>query len=399
MVADPATGEILAMVGSKDYFDPNIDGNVNVTIAKRQPGSSIKPLNYVTGLMKGYTAATPFVDNKICFPNPGYAPYCPVNYDGKFHGVLSMRYALGNSINIPAVKMLKLNTVPSMIDTADKMGITTFTDPDNYGLSLTLGGGEVMMIDMVQAYGVFANEGYKVDLVHILKVIDPRGKVLEEYKPPKSAIFGKKVIPEDVSFIMSDILADNGARIMEFGENSQLRIPGKVVSAKTGTTNDFRDNWTFGYTPSFVVGVWVGNNDNSPMYSVASGITGAAPIWHDIMAHLLKEKAIETYKRPDDIIVKEVCEITGLVPVAGSPCKTRLEYFVSGTETTLARYTTEKQNVWVNKDTHNPPPTGVTDTNLEIKSENVIKDATGETFCVSCPTPTPSPSPTASPPH
>ncbi|HZQ29539.1 MAG TPA: transglycosylase domain-containing protein, partial [Patescibacteria group bacterium] len=269
MVVKPGTGEILAMVGSKDYFDPNIDGNVNVTIANRQPGSSIKPVNYVTGLMKGYTAATPFVDNKICFPNQGGQEYCPVNYDGKFHGVLSMRYALGNSVNIPAVKMLKLNGIPAMIETANKLGITSFQNPDNYGLSLTLGGGETTMMEMVQAYSVFANEGYKVDLTPILKVTTSNGKVLEEYKPPQSPIFGKKVLPQDVSYIMSDILADNGARVMEFGENSELRIPGKIVSAKTGTTNDFRDNWTFGYTPSYVVGVWVGNNDNSPMYSVA----------------------------------------------------------------------------------------------------------------------------------
>lgn len=399
MVTDPATGEILAMVGSKDYFDTNIDGNVNVTIAKRQPGSSIKPVNYVTGLMKGYTAATPFVDTKTCFPNPGQAPYCPVNYDRKFHGVLSMRYALGNSVNIPAVKMLKLNGVQAMIDTANKMGITSFGNPDQYGLSLTLGGGETTMMQMIQAYGVLANEGYKVDLASILKVTNSQGKVLEEYKPPQSPIFGKKVLPEDVSYIMSDMLSDNSARVMEFGENSELRIPGKIVSVKTGTTNDFRDNWTFGYTPSYVVGVWVGNNDNSPMYSIASGITGAAPIWHDIMTHLLIHKPVETYPRPADIITKEVCQVTGLVPTAGHPCQTRLEYFVSGTENTLARYTTEVQNTWVNKDTQNIPPVGVQDTNLELKQENVITDPTGDRYCLTCPTPTPSPSPSPSPPH
>lgn len=396
MVTNPATGEILAMVGSKDYFDETIDGNVNVALAQRQPGSSIKPVNYAVGLIKGYTAATPFVDNKICFPNPGQAPYCPVNYDGKFHGVLSMRYALGNSINIPAVKMLKLNGIESMIATASAMGISTFEDPRGYGLSLTLGGGEVTMHDMAQTFGVFANQGYRVDLVSILKVTRAGdGKVLQEYKPPKSPIFGKKVLPQGVSFIISDILADNGARVLEFGENSQLKIPSRVVSAKTGTTNDFRDNWTIGYTPSFLVAVWVGNNDNSPMSYLASGITGAAPIWNDIMSYVLKNKAPEPYIQPPDVIRKEVCITTGLLP--DGKCPTRFEYFVRGTENTLTRYIAEKQNIWVNKDTQQPPPPGSDDKNLELKEQTVIKDATGETFCLSCPTPTPSASPSPSP--
>lgn len=392
MVTNPGTGEILAMVGSKDYFDETIDGNVNVTLAQRQPGSSIKPVNYAVGLIKGYNAATPFVDNKICFPNPGQALYCPVNYDGKFHGVLSMRYALGNSINIPAVKMLKLNSIESMIATASAMGISTFKDPRGYGLSLTLGGGEVTMHDMAQTFGVFANQGYRVDLTPILKVTRAGdGKVLEEYKPPKSPIFGKKVLPQGVSFIISDVLADNGARALAFGESSQLRIPGKFVSVKTGTTNDYRDNWTIGYTPSFLVAVWVGNNDNSPMSYLASGITGAAPIWNDIMSHLLKDKGPEPYIQPPDVIRKEVCTMSGLLP--DGKCPTRFEYFVRGTENTLTRYIAEKQNIWVNKDTQQPPPPGTEDKNLELKEQTVVKDATGETFCLSCPTPTPSASP------
>src|SRR6185295_7467556 len=184
MVTNPATGEILAMVGSRGYFDKDIDGNVNVTLALRQPGSSIKPINYAVGLIKGYTAATPFIDEPTCFPNQrGEAPYCPANYDGKWHGVIQMREALGNSINIPAVKMLKVNGVENMIATASAMGITTFTDASRYGLSLTLGGGEVTMLDMVQAYGVFADKGYRIDLHPILKVTDKKGKVLEEYHP------------------------------------------------------------------------------------------------------------------------------------------------------------------------------------------------------------------------
>ncbi|MGH7245449.1 MAG: transglycosylase domain-containing protein, partial [Candidatus Levyibacteriota bacterium] len=276
VVTDPATGEILAMVGSKDYFDTTIDGNVNVAIAHRQPGSSIKPINYVDGLMHGYTAATPFVDQPSCFPNPGKAPYCPVNYDGKWHGLIQMRYALGNSFNIPAVKMLKANGVESMIATASAMGISTFSSAGDYGLSLTLGGGEVSMLDMTTAYGVFANAGYRIDLHPILEVQDRKGNILEQYSPPPSPIFGKKVLPSGDTFIISDILADNGARLADFGGNSALYIPNQFVPVKTGTTNDFRDNWTIGYTPNYVVAVWVGNNDNSPMsQSLASGITGA----------------------------------------------------------------------------------------------------------------------------
>ncbi|MEK7501909.1 MAG: transglycosylase domain-containing protein [Patescibacteria group bacterium] len=295
LVTNPATGEILAMVGSRDYFDTANDGNVNVTLAQRQPGSSIKPINYALGLLNGYTAATPFIDQRVCFPNPGRPPYCPVNYDGKFRGVIQVRQALANSINIPAVKMLKLNGIPAMIATASAMGITTFNDQSRYGLSLTLGGGEVTMLDMATAFGVFANSGYKISLHPILKVIDSKGKVLEEYKPPPSPIFGKKILPEGVAFIISDILSDNQARAMTFGTNSPLRIGNLPVAVKTGTTNDFRDNWTIGYTPSYTVAVWVGNNDNTPMSGLVSGITGAAPIWHNIMANLLEGRPAQPF--------------------------------------------------------------------------------------------------------
>lgn len=395
VVTNPKTGGILAMVGSKDYFDTTIDGNVNVTLASRQPGSSIKPVNYAVGLIKGYTAATPFIDSKICFPNQGGQNYCPVNYDGKFHGIVSMRNALGNSINIPAVKMLKLNGIDAMIATASAMGIDTFKDPSRYGLSLTLGGGEVTMTDMAEAYGVFANGGYRIDLQPILKVQDAKGQILEEYKPPKSPIFGEKALPPGAAFIISDILADNGARTMAFGPNSALRIPGKVVSVKTGTTNDFKDNWTIGYTPSFVVGVWVGNNDNTPMSGLVSGITGAAPIWHNIMTEILKGKPVEVMARPGDVIARQVCVNSGLLPAANGSCPTRLEYFIRGTEP--RRVDPGRQKIWVNKDTKLPPPPGVTDTNLELKEEDIVEDATGEKFCASCPTPTPTPTPTPRP--
>ena len=391
LVTSPATGEILAMVGSKDYFDIEEDGNVNVTLALRQPGSSIKPINYVTGLIKGYNAATPFVDIATCFPNQGQKSYCPVNYDGKWHGVVQMRPSLGNSINISAVKMLKLNGVEAMIATASAMGITTFEDPSRYGLSLTLGGGEVTMTDMATAYGVFANNGYRIDLHPILKITNARGKTIEEYEAPKSPIFGKKVIPSSASYIISHILQDNDARSMEFGTNSELRINNKTVSVKTGTTNDFRDNWTIGYTPSFLVTTWVGNNDNKPMNGLVSGITGAAPIWHKIMSHLLEKMPDEPMQKPSDVIGKNVCSTSGLIPPPdGTPdrCPTRFEYFIQGTEPKMVD--PGRTKVWVDKGTHDLSKKDQTD-NLELKDEIVVTDPTGDRYCLSCPHPTPEP--------
>ncbi|OGH16657.1 MAG: hypothetical protein A3C22_00030 [Candidatus Levybacteria bacterium RIFCSPHIGHO2_02_FULL_37_10] len=390
IVTNPATGEILAMVGSRGYFDTQIDGNVNITLALRQPGSSIKPINYATGLIRGYTGATTFVDQPICFPAFEGKKYCPVNYDGKFNGVMQMRYSLGNSINIPAIKMLKVNGVPAMIATASAMGITTFTEPEKYGLSLTLGGGEVTMLEMAEAYGVFANGGYKINIHPILK-IEKSGKVLDEYRPPSSPIFGKKILPDGVAFIISDILADNNARLLEFGANSALKIANQAVSVKTGTTNDFRDNWTIGYTPDFVVASWVGNNDNTPMNNLASGITGAAPIWHEIMANLLKDIPSHPLTRPPNVIQKKICSISGLIPPPdGTPnrCETRFEYFIKGTEPN--KVDPGIQKVRIDKDTNDLAASNKTD-NVEEKDHIVITDATGERYCVTCPHPNPTP--------
>jgi len=391
LVTNPATGEILAMVGSKDYFDEKIDGNVNITLALRQPGSSIKPINYAVGLIEGYTGATAFADAPICFPTIENKKYCPVNYDGKWNGIIQMRYALGNSINIPAVKMLKLNGVPAMIATASAMGITTFTEPEKYGLSLTLGGGEVTMLEMAQAFGVFANGGYRINLHPILKITDNHGKILDDYTPPPSPIFGKKILPEGVSFIISDILADNNARLLEFGANSSLKIANQTVSAKTGTTNDFRDNWTFGYTPDYVVASWVGNNDNTPMSNIASGITGAAPIWHEIMTYLLKDKTPHPASRPPGVIQKKVCSLSGLLPPPdGTPnrCETRFEYFIKGTEP--YKVDPGLQKVWIDKTTNDLAAPGQTD-NVEERDSIVITDATNQAYCVTCPHPSPLP--------
>lgn len=333
IVLDPKTGEILAMVGSKDYFAKDYDGNVNVTLSLRQPGSATKPINYAVGLQKGYSANSVFMDVKTEFPGGANLPsYIPVNYDGQYHGPVQMRYALGNSFNLPAVKMLALNGVKDVMDLGYRMGLSTWEPTqeniNSVGLSLTLGGREVRLIDLTSAYSVFANKGELVDPVSILKVEDSKGKVLFEYKPPAD---GRKVVDPGISYIISDILADNGARTAAFGSNSVLVISGHRVAVKTGTTDEKRDNWAFGFTPSVVVGVWVGNNDNKPMSPViASGVTGASPIWNKIMTAALKGKSDEWYSQPDDISQVEVDGLMSGKPHNGSP--TRKEYFIKGTE-------------------------------------------------------------------
>jgi 1A family penicillin-binding protein len=313
VVTNPKNGDILAMVGSKDYSDSN-GGNYNVTTAIRQPGSSIKVVTYANALSKGFTAATTIQDNPISFRENGSPAYTPVNYDGRFRGSLTLRQALGNSINIPAVKLLKATGIPSMIELGKEMGITTWNEPEKYGLAITLGSADVRMIDMATVYGTLANQGKRVDLNPVLEVIDSKGNSLE-----KKEIRNKRVMDAGVAFIISDILSDNSARAMEFGTSSPLVIPGYTVAVKTGTTDNKRDNWTIGYTPSYVVSVWVGNNDNSPMDPrLTSGITGAAPIWHSIMSLILSGKNDEKYPAPGNIVQKS--------------CFGRNEYFVKGTE-------------------------------------------------------------------
>lgn len=299
LVTDPRNGQILAMVGSRDYFNAQRDGNVNVTNALRQPGSSIKVVTYALALESGMSAATILDDSPVVYTQAGSPPYVPVNYDGKFHGPTPLRYALANSYNIPAVKLIAKLGVPAMMATAKKMGITSWTDPSHYGLSLTLGGGEVTMLEMAEVFGTLANNGTHIVLDPIVEVSDYTGKV---YRSGPSIHKNQAMTPE-TAWIIGHILADNQARTPAFGPNSELVIPGKTVSVKTGTSNDKRDNWTIGYTPSFVTTVWVGNNDNSPMNPfLASGVTGAAPIWHDIMATLLENKKDEVPPRPESIV-------------------------------------------------------------------------------------------------
>ncbi|MBI3559201.1 transglycosylase domain-containing protein, partial [Candidatus Gottesmanbacteria bacterium] len=287
LITIPQTGEILAMVGSVDFFDLAHDGNVNVVLARRSPGSAIKPLNYALALEKGIiTPETLLEDLPVTYRSFGGPDYSPRDYDGKFHGTVSARIALASSLNIPAVRVLEKNGVKNFLDFARKMGITTWNEPDRYGLALTLGGGEVTMTDLVTAYGVFANAGGKTDLTPVLKVTDYKNNILEERKNNSTQVISSKT-----AIMINNILADNSARALTFGTDSPLVIPGFTVSVKTGTTEDKRDNWTIGYTPDFLVAVWVGNNDNSPMSPyLESGNTGAAALWRPIMEKLLVAK-------------------------------------------------------------------------------------------------------------
>ncbi len=316
LVTKPSTGEILAMVGSIDYFKQPW-GAYNVVTALRQPGSSIKPLLYALALENNYTAATIIDDSPVVFKIPGSLPYLPVNYDGRFHGKVPLRYALANSYNIPAVKVINDLGVNNFINYAEKLGIDTWKNRDRYGLSLSLGGGEVTMIDMAEAFGVLANLGYRVNLNYQVEITSRNNEILK-----KISSFKIKEMDEGVAYIINDILSDNYARIWAFGSNSFLEIPGYKVAVKTGTTNDKRDNWTIGYTPEFLVVVWVGNNDNSPMNPyLTSGITGAAPIWNRVMSYLLKnysQKENYWYKKPENIVEK-ICYFG------------RKEYFIKGT--------------------------------------------------------------------
>jgi len=333
VIINPETGEILSMVGSKDFFAEDYDGQVNVTTSLRQPGSSFKPFTYVTAFKKGYSPATLLMDVPTSFPGgTGQPDYNPVNYDGKYVGPIQIRYALANSRNVPAVKTLAIVGIKDVLQTATDMGITTLPPTSDtlkrVGLSLTLGGGEVRLIDMTSAYSAFVNGGYRVEPVAILKVTDMDGKVLEDNKPQK----GKQVLTDGQAFLINSILSDNGARADTFGVNSYLNVANTM--AKTGTTNDKRDNWTMGGNANAMVGVWVGNNDNTPMLSVASGISGASPIWHNIIVQALKGKPSVSFKPPSSIIQVSVDTVSGYPSHDNFP--SRMEYFVKGTEPTLA---------------------------------------------------------------
>lgn len=290
---DPKTGQILAMVGSRDFFDVNIDGNVNVTLSSLQPGSSFKPFAYATLFKKdNWGPGSIIYDLKTDFGGG----YIPQNYSGGFWGPVTVRTALQNSLNIPAVKTLYMAGMTETIATAHAMGITTLNDPSQYGLSLVLGAGEVKLLDMTNAYGVFANQGVKQDPTWMLRVEDSKGKVIDEYRDTT----GKRVLDPQVSYLINNVLSDDASRAQTFGAGSALTLPGRPVAAKTGTTNSYKDAWTLGYTPSLVAGVWSGNNDATPMTS-GGGAFAAAPIWHDFMAKALAGTTVEQFNRPSGV--------------------------------------------------------------------------------------------------
>lgn len=379
LITEPKTGQILAMVGSIDYFSNEIDGKYNVVTALRQPGSSIKPLNYAVGLELGkITTAGIIDDSPTCFKQINQKAYCPTNYGNAYHGLQTVRNSLANSLNIGAVKVLKLNGLETFVASASAMGLTTLKDPSNYGFSLTLGGGEVLMTDMVTAFGVFANMGVKQNLTPILKVVDKNGQTLEEFKEN----IGERVLSRETSFIIQNILSDDGARSMVFGRGSLLNIKGHPeVAVKTGTTNDLRDNWTYGYTSDYVVGSWVGNNDNSKMRGVVSGISGAAPIWNKIMTAILKDKTVKKPVMPTNIIGMNVCNLTGgAVPDGG--CESHYEYF---NKDFLPVKTTAKMNVVINKDTGRIVVDNEVAPNAEWQEHTVVTDIVGVKICLDCP--------------
>lgn len=301
VATDPKSGDLLVMVGSRDYFSEEIDGNFNIALAERQPGSAIKPFIYATAFSKGYLPETIVYDVKTQF-SPQCAPdstssespcYSPNNYNNKFLGPVHLRNALAQSLNIPAVKVLYLAGVRDVLKLTADMGITSLNDPDRYGLTLVLGGGEVKLLDMTYAYGVFANEGVRAEPRSILRIEDNRGHLVEE-----NAIQTKRVIDRNATLMISDVLSDNVARTPLWGANSQVNFKTRSVASKTGSTNNLRDAWLMGYSPNIAVGTWVGNNDNKPMGGGLSGLI-VTPMWRAFMDVALAKLEDEKFAQPE----------------------------------------------------------------------------------------------------
>lgn len=330
VVLDSQTDEILAMVGSYDYNDEEY-GKFNVAVSRRQPGSAVKPITYALAFEKGYTPASMIMDVKTTFPVKDQPDYIPVNYDSKFRGPVQFRYSLANSYNIPAVKLVSMIGISDFLERADMMGLHTLAPTqenlNRFGLSITLGGGEVSLLDLSNAFATFARGGVRKEPVAILEIKNHADKIIFSARPSKET----KVFSPEISFLISHILSDNNARGEAFGLRSYLNIPGKTVAVKTGTTNDKKDNWAVGYTEGVTVGAWVGNNDNTVMDPrVTSGSTGASPIWHTLMTELLKKYADGIIDKPEKVKALQIDPFFGGLPKDGS--QTRSEYFIEGTE-------------------------------------------------------------------
>ena len=328
---DTQSGQVLAMVGSPDYFDPAIDGAVNAALALRQPGSAIKPVTYAAAFdprrEHPLTPAAVLLDVRTAFPTREGFPYVPLNYDHRFHGPVSAREALACSYNVSAVRVLHEVGVERMVALAGDLGLSTFGSGERFGLALTLGGGEVRLLELTAAYAAFANGGRRVEPYGVLEVRDAVGRL--RYRARSG--MGPQVLDPRVAYLITDILADNEARAPAFGPNSVLSLS-RPAAAKTGTSSDWRDNWTVGYTPQLVTGVWVGNADGRPMVQV-SGVEGAGPIWHDFMETALRGWPVLTFPEPPGLERVRVCAPSGLLPTPHCP-RTRMELFVAGTAPT-----------------------------------------------------------------
>ncbi|MFN7209509.1 MAG: penicillin-binding protein 1C [Aggregatilineales bacterium] len=326
---DPQTGQVLVMLGSVDFFNAEIDGAINMAVVPRQPGSTLKPFVYALAFdpnrLEAWTPATMVLDVTTPFVTKRGESYTPHNYGLVEHGPVSVREALASSYNIPAVIALEEVGVGALIRLLEQLGITTLTDPERYDLSIALGGGDVRLTELTAAYGALANGGRPVPMSLVLRVEAADGEILYEWTPPPPA---DPIIDERVAWLITDILSDPEARIPSFGVRSPLSI-GRPAAVKTGTTTDFRDNWTVGYTPQVVAGVWVGNPNNEPMLNV-SGVSGAGPIWHDFMRAVLKDKPELTFERPDGLAQAEICVPSGLLPTPHCP-KRRVDWFIHGT--------------------------------------------------------------------
>jgi len=320
---NPQNGQILAMVGSADFYDKDIDGQVNVALQLRQPGSSIKPINYVAAFERGWTAATFIMDIKTQFPDGANPPYEPKNHDDKEHGPVLVRGALARSLNIPAVKTLQFVTLPGMLEMAHRLGINSLNRPD-YGLSLTLGGGDVTLLELTNAYAAFANGGRRVKPTPILYIEDSHGRRI--YEAPGAP--GPQVLDPRHAYLITSILSDKEARLPTYGPNNALELS-RPAAAKTGTTDDYRDAWTIGYTPDLVTGVWVGNSSGKPMKRIYGG-RGAAPIWHDFMEEALRDVPVHGFVMPDGMETAEICPISGKLRTDKCPPGYK-EIFVAGT--------------------------------------------------------------------
>jgi len=377
VVMRPSTGEILAMVGSVDYYDEEIDGQVNMALAPRQPGSSFKPYTYLTAFEEGYTAATMILDTPVSYPNPPNRPYSPMNIDRKYHGAVRLRRALGCSYNVPAVKLLNMVGVDKVVATARRLGITTLTE-DYYGLSLTLGAEEVRLLDQVFAYSVFANGGHMVgqpvpaedrrpgfrelEPVAILLAVDSEGNIVKQYTEPEV----RRVADPRHVYILNSILSDPEARKPAFGRSADyLVLPDRPVATKTGSTDGNSDAWTVGYTPQYTVGVWVGNADRKKMRGLV-GSTGAGPIYHEIMKSLHVGLDVIDFERPPGIVEVEICDLSGMLPTECCP-KRVVEVFVEGTEPTET--CTMHQLRRVNRETGQE---AASDTPAELVEERIV---------------------------